>query len=100
MVVTGISSPAFMFSTSRGWTKHDCTITEPDFFKISPNDKQSHSTNVIRFEVRFYVLSSQGTLEVVEEVGIDTGRFEIAALGKTRAVPSVPSKGFRVFGRV
>ena len=63
--------------------------------KISPNDKQSQSTNVIGFEDRFYALSSQGTLAVVEEVGIGTGRFEITALGKTRAAPSVPSKGFR-----
>ncbi|GMN58321.1 hypothetical protein TIFTF001_027420 [Ficus carica] len=106
MVVTGISSPAFMFYTfrgeSRGWIKQDCTITEPNYFSIRPNGKQFNSsdrlmqfTNVIGFEGKFYALSSQGTLAVVEEVGVRSGCFEIAALGKTRAVPSVPSKGFR-----
>ncbi|GMN58320.1 hypothetical protein TIFTF001_027421 [Ficus carica] len=101
MVVTGTCDPAFMFNYRliRGegceWIKLDCSLTDPHYSSRQcrkRHDNCMRFTNVIGFKGNFYALSSQGTLAVIEEVGHH--RFEITALGKTRAVPSVSCRRF------
>ena len=52
-------------------------------------------TNLSGLEGKFYAhQSSQGILAMIEEIA-DQDEFGIAALGKIRAVPTVPASGFR-----
>ncbi|KAJ4832459.1 hypothetical protein Tsubulata_016005 [Turnera subulata] len=51
-------------------------------------------TNGIWFKDKFYALSLQGSLAVVEDAGLDKD-LQITTLGKKRVVPSVPSRQFR-----
>ncbi|KAM6576410.1 hypothetical protein CsatB_028247 [Cannabis sativa] len=110
MVVTAISSPAFIILTGEagnGWIKQDCTIVDPhdETFrdkKCYRREKCMRFTNVIGVNGKFFALSSQGTLAVIERVDehgffANNGqhRFEITCFGKTRAIPSVICKGFR-----
>ncbi|KAF4381064.1 hypothetical protein F8388_011986 [Cannabis sativa] len=103
MVVTGISSPAFMFYWLRGkpdshdWIKQDCPLVDPheEYFQSKKSDRNQpfmRFTNAIGVNGKFYALSSQGTLVVIEHV-VDI--FEITGVGKARAIPSVLCKGFR-----
>jgi hypothetical protein len=51
-------------------------------------------TNAIGFRGKFYVLTLQGTLAVIEEVD---SQLKITSLGTKRAIPSVSSKHFRKY---
>ncbi|CAN0921203.1 hypothetical protein LINGRAHAP2_LOCUS32466 [Linum grandiflorum] len=83
IVLTGISRPAFAFYTWDGrnennysWQKRDCEIVDRDgLMKFS---------NGIWFRRKFYALSLEGTLAVMEEVDSDV---KITEVGKKRAVP-------------
>ncbi|XP_047326336.1 uncharacterized protein LOC124930010 [Impatiens glandulifera] len=93
IVLTGISHPAFLSyhsSTQHNWTEHDSTL-------IDPNDPQGgymRFNNGVWFQKKFYGLSSQGTLAVIEEVD---SSLAITNLGSGRAVPSAPAKHFREY---
>ncbi|XP_019165378.1 PREDICTED: uncharacterized protein LOC109161434 [Ipomoea nil] len=100
MAITGCDSPAFGVSrvdclTERRWcyfgalewSKQDSTL-------IDPNDSEQQLmkfTNVVGYSGKFYALTLQGTLAVIEEVN---SQFHITKLCRRRAVPSVPSKRF------
>ncbi|KAG8390940.1 hypothetical protein BUALT_Bualt01G0135800 [Buddleja alternifolia] len=94
VVLTGVSSPALMVY-SRGqekytWIKHEWTTADP--FGIKNQSVQF--TNIIGFEGKFYALSLQGTLAVMEEVN---SRLEITTIGRNQAVPSVSSRYFKEY---
>uniref|UniRef100_A0A2C9V4U5 KIB1-4 beta-propeller domain-containing protein n=1 Tax=Manihot esculenta TaxID=3983 RepID=A0A2C9V4U5_MANES len=91
MVLTGISNPAFAFyriSEGREWIKKDSNIVDPHCSSSS----LLQFTNGIWCKEKFYALSLQGTLAVIEDIDSD---LSITALGKKRAVPSVLSMHFR-----
>ncbi|OAY39442.1 hypothetical protein MANES_10G095400v8 [Manihot esculenta] len=92
MVLTGIANPAFAFYRiweSRGeWIKKDSNIVDPHCSSSS----LLQFTNGIWYKEKFYALSLQGTLTVIEDIDSD---LRITALGKKRAVPSVSSMHFR-----
>ena len=112
MVLTSTSHPAFMFHWLSGahtgtrhpscmlkyiiskkgeeyeWIKQDCSLIDPP----APDKSQKHCmqfTNAIGFRCKFYALTLQGTLAVIEEVD---SHLEITSLGTKRAIPSVSSK--------
>ncbi|XP_031126785.1 uncharacterized protein LOC116029045 [Ipomoea triloba] len=100
MAITGCSSPAFSVSRieclkrkrwflfrALEWSKKDITL-------IDPNDSEQQLmkfTNVVGCSGKFYALTLQGTLAVLQEVD---SQFHITKLCRRRAVPSVPSKRF------
>ncbi|KAF5733381.1 hypothetical protein HS088_TW17G00924 [Tripterygium wilfordii] len=100
MVITGISHPSFMFAglgkMGNEWFKLDCTIVEPHRHQSSSSESdQKHYmefTNAIGLKGKFYALSLQETLAVVEVLDSEP---LITALGAGRAIPSVGSKHFR-----
>ncbi|KAJ4845017.1 hypothetical protein Tsubulata_041767 [Turnera subulata] len=112
MVLTGNPHPAFAIYGDRrpprldptqhrrwgpGWTTLDCNIEEPHGSGAcgsSGRRRLMEFTNGIWFKDKFYALSLQGSLAVLEDVGIDMG-LQITALGKRRVVPSVASRQFR-----
>ncbi|KAI3448219.1 hypothetical protein Pfo_004884 [Paulownia fortunei] len=94
MVLTGTSSPAFAFCrwgkvTDRAWTIENCNIKEP----YAPRQNMQFS-NAIGFQGKFYALSLQGSVVVVEEID---SCFRITAIGASRAVPSKVSRQFREY---
>ncbi|EOX98629.1 F-box family protein with a domain of Uncharacterized protein function, putative [Theobroma cacao] len=99
MVLTGTSHPAFVFYQLRGegrreWVKQDCTLTEPHCSMKSEGKHFMTFTNAIGFNGRFYVLSLQGTLAVIDA----TDSYpRITTISSERAVPSVLPKHFREY---
>ncbi|XP_057495393.1 uncharacterized protein LOC130780429 [Actinidia eriantha] len=98
MVLTGIHHPAFVFLryTSRGgrdtaWSKQDCTLVDPN----SSHKQLMQFTNAIGFKGKFYALSLQGTLAVLEYIDSE---IRITGLSTKRAVPNcVPSMHFKEY---
>ncbi|KAF7143165.1 hypothetical protein RHSIM_Rhsim05G0099600 [Rhododendron simsii] len=94
MVLTGMNHPTFGFYRLGGgkyaWIKQDCTIVDPH----STNNQLIQFTHAIGFNGKFYALSLQGTLAVIEEID---SRLRITSLSKSRAVPSVPSMHFKEY---
>lgn len=95
MVLTGTYSPAFAFfrrwgkSTDKEWIIEDCNIKEP----YDPG-KNMQFSNAIGFKGKFYALSLQGSLAVIEDVD---SCFRITAIGGNRAVPTKVSRQFREY---
>ncbi|CAN4112065.1 unnamed protein product [Withania somnifera] len=92
MVLTGASSPAFVFCTTGStkdftWTKQDCTVTDP-----FGSGEHIQFINAIGFNGKFYALSLQGTLAVIEEIDSSLSVTEISS---SRAVPSIISRQFK-----
>ncbi|CAN4112064.1 unnamed protein product [Withania somnifera] len=90
MVLTGCCNPAFVVCHLRGqnkWMKEESTLLDPNGSKR----KIMQFTNAIGFKGKFYALSLQGTLAVIEEI---ESKFQITKLSRSRAVPSVFSKNF------
>ncbi|KAK6116261.1 hypothetical protein DH2020_049983 [Rehmannia glutinosa] len=94
VVLTGLTSPAFLVyyrgQHNHAWVRHECTIVDPydakkGFMKF---------TNIIGFEGKFYALSLQGALVVMEEINM---RLVITMVGKNRAVPCVSAKYFNEY---
>ena len=98
MVLTGTSHPAFLFyqleGKGREWVKQDCTLTEPHCSMKSERKNLMTFTNAIGFNGRFYVLSLQGTLAVIDAT---ESYPRITALSSERAVPSLLPKHFREY---
>ncbi|KAI8554753.1 hypothetical protein RHMOL_Rhmol05G0122100 [Rhododendron molle] len=94
MVLTGMNHPAFAFYRLGGreyaWIKQDCTLADPH----STNNQLIQFTHAIGFNGKFYALSLQGTLAVIEEID---SRLRITGLSKSRAVPSVSSMHFKEY---
>ncbi|KAI8554740.1 hypothetical protein RHMOL_Rhmol05G0121400 [Rhododendron molle] len=94
MVLTGFQKPAVVFCDLNGgnyaWLKHDSTLVDPH----SSNQQLMKFTNVIGFKGKFYALSLQGTLAVIEKID---SHFRITSLGTNRAVPSVHSMHFKEY---
>ncbi|XP_059650074.1 uncharacterized protein LOC132295818 [Cornus florida] len=95
MVITGLSHPTFVFNRrgSAGkftWIKQDCALLEPH----APNKQLMQFTNIIAFEGKFYALSLQGTLAVIEDID---SLPRITALSRSRAAPSASSRHFREY---
>ncbi|CAL1374433.1 unnamed protein product [Linum trigynum] len=86
IVLTGTSCPAFAFTRldlhgDSDWRKINCKIVDPHCTR----GRWMRFSNGIWFQDRFYALSVEGTLAVVEEdVNSD---LRITKLGKQRAVP-------------
>ncbi|KAK4390492.1 hypothetical protein Sango_2112500 [Sesamum angolense] len=93
LVLTGNCSPAFavlrLGKGENAWTIEDCTVKEP----YAPRQNMQF-TNAIGFQGKFYALSLQGTLAVIEDTD---SRFRITAIGGSRAVPSKVSRQFREY---
>ncbi|XVF44875.1 hypothetical protein PTKIN_Ptkin02bG0158500 [Pterospermum kingtungense] len=88
---SGISHPSFVFYRLRGgreWVKQNCTLTEPHG-SMKPEGKKNFVTftNATGFNERFYVLSLQGTLAVIDAAHEPYPR--IIALSLERVVPSL-----------
>ncbi|KAI6678330.1 hypothetical protein NL676_039126 [Syzygium grande] len=99
MVVTGISRPAFVIcNLYRGrlcefkWIKYDCNVEDPNYGNSS--ERRMEFTNAVGANGKFYALSLQGTLAVVE--CSDSGA-EIVALCTSRAVPNALWRSFREY---
>lgn len=98
LVLTGISHPAFVFyQICGGWKKHawikeGCTIVDPNCSNPSERRHFMRFTNAIGFKGKFYALSLQGTLAVIESID---SHLRITASGKKRAIPSDSSLHFR-----
>ncbi|XP_012835330.1 PREDICTED: uncharacterized protein LOC105956054 [Erythranthe guttata] len=97
MVITGIDSPAFAFSgwgksiTERVfWSFQDCCVEEP----YNPGENMRF-TNAIGFKGKFYALTLQGSVVVIE--GDVDSCFRIAAVGSRRSVPIGVSRQFREY---
>ncbi|KAK4390493.1 hypothetical protein Sango_2112600 [Sesamum angolense] len=71
----------------RAWAMEDCTAKEP----YAPSQYMQF-INAIGFQGKFYALSLQGSLAVIEDVD---SCFRITAIGDSRAVPSKLSRQFR-----
>ncbi|GER35908.1 50S ribosomal protein L28 [Striga asiatica] len=100
MVITGISSPAFLFYRKDCKTRKsrlinkDCRVIEP---YLAANQYMEF-TNAIGLEGKFYAISRQGSLAVIEYKDDDDCRdYEITCLGKNRAVHKKASKHFREY---
>ncbi|KAG8364165.1 hypothetical protein BUALT_Bualt19G0098700 [Buddleja alternifolia] len=93
LVLTGLSTPAFAFyelyGEKREWTLENCTIKDP----YSPNQNMQFS-NAIGFKGKFYALSLQGSLVVIEDID---SCLRITGIGSGRAVPSKVSRQFREY---
>ncbi|GFP79590.1 hypothetical protein PHJA_000102500 [Phtheirospermum japonicum] len=71
IVITCISSPAFAFYRRDtkdykyllSWRMRDCRIKEP----YSGDDQHMEFTNVIGFQGKFYAISRQGSLALIED---------------------------------
>ncbi|KAJ4716753.1 F-box protein [Melia azedarach] len=101
MVLTGISYPAFVFYRRKArskheWIKQDCNIPDPHSSTNKSERKVSlmRFTNAIGYKGKFYALSLQGNLAVIED--FDSQPI-ITALGPKRAVPSVWSRHFKEY---
>ncbi|XVE49440.1 hypothetical protein DITRI_Ditri01bG0082600 [Diplodiscus trichospermus] len=99
LVLTGISNPAFLFYRLNGggqheWVKQDCTLPERHCSMKSEGKNFMTFTNAIGFNGRFYVLSLQGTLAVIDATEYSP---RITALSSERAVPSSLPKYFREY---
>ncbi|GFP79575.1 hypothetical protein PHJA_000101000 [Phtheirospermum japonicum] len=100
MVVTGMSYPAFAFYRqdrkdyySNPWRMKGCKLIEP----YSGDDRYMEFTNVIGFQGKYYAISRQGSLALIEDEG-NSGNFEITALGRHRVVPQCKvSRHFREY---
>ncbi|KAI3460172.1 hypothetical protein Pfo_016835 [Paulownia fortunei] len=94
VVLTGITSPAFVvFNRSQGecvWIRHECTTVDP----YDAKKQIMQFTNIIGFEGKFYALSLQGALAVMEEIN---SRLVITTIGTSRAVPSVSARYFKEY---
>ncbi|CAA0811261.1 Unknown protein [Striga hermonthica] len=107
MVVTGLDSPAFAFSNKveqnyvskicyysrRVWKTSNCRVIEP--FSAT-NRQYMEFTNAIGLEGKFYAISLQGSLAIIEDSD-GSGDYEITRLGTNRAVPSKPCRHFREY---
>ncbi|XP_060217245.1 uncharacterized protein LOC132644661 [Lycium barbarum] len=90
MVLTGCSNPSFMISHlgyQNKRMKEESTLLDPNCSKR----QLMQFTNAIGFEGKFYALSLQGTLAVIEET---ESKFQVTKLSRSRGVPSVFSKHF------
>ncbi|XP_070052046.1 uncharacterized protein [Nicotiana tomentosiformis] len=90
MVLTGCSNPAFLVSHvgyQNKWIKQTSSLVDPNCSKR----QLMILTKAIGFEGKFYALSLQGTLAVIEEI---ESKFQVTKLSRSRAVPSVFSKHF------
>ncbi|XP_010266422.1 PREDICTED: uncharacterized protein LOC104603941 [Nelumbo nucifera] len=89
MVLTSGSHPNFIFYKLRDgkWIGEECTLFDPN----SSEPCTIQFTNTIVFEGKFYLLSLQGTLAVIDA----NSNPRVKILGSTRAIPSTCSKGFR-----
>ncbi|XP_070012491.1 putative F-box protein At3g25750 [Nicotiana sylvestris] len=90
MVLTGCSNPFFVvYQMGRQfkWIKQTNSLVDPNCSKR----QLMILTNAIGFEGKFYALSLQGTLAVIEEVEYE---FQVTKLSRSRAVPAVFSKHF------
>ncbi|ONH90776.1 hypothetical protein PRUPE_8G073600 [Prunus persica] len=100
MVLTGMSHPTFLFYKIQGgneyaWVKQDCTITDPQHhWDKSERRRYMQFTNAIGFEGKFYALSLQGTLAVIE---VTDPYPQITAVSTTRAVPSIFLRHFQEY---
>ncbi|KAK7319513.1 hypothetical protein RJT34_04234 [Clitoria ternatea] len=107
MVLTGITHPAFAFyklktksnswiTPEPQWTMQNCTFVEPQLLGQQPARQQQimQFTNAIGFKGKFYALSVQGSLAVIEHIDSVP---KITALSGTRIVPSVSSNHFREY---
>ncbi|KAJ7968333.1 F-box protein [Quillaja saponaria] len=99
----GTSHPAFGFhrvkkwrmdSEKFEWIKQDCTVTEPRYSNQSGKQHVMQFTNAIGFRGKFYALSLQGTLAIIEDIDSSP---QITALSTSRVVPSVSSRHFREY---
>ncbi|KAF7143446.1 hypothetical protein RHSIM_Rhsim05G0098900 [Rhododendron simsii] len=94
MLDSGFEKPAVVFCDPNGgnyaWLKHDSTLVDPH----SSNQQLMKFTNAIGFKGKFYALSLQGTLAVIEKID---SHFRITSLGTNRAVPSVHSMHFKEY---
>ncbi|XP_059310783.1 uncharacterized protein LOC132062177 [Lycium ferocissimum] len=90
MVLTGCSYPLFVVCPPEyplKWMKETSSLVDPNCSK-----RQLMSlTNAIGLKGKFYALSLQGTLAVIEEI---ESKFQVTKLSRSRAVPSVFSKHF------
>ncbi|KAL2232637.1 putative F-box protein At3g25750 [Sesamum indicum] len=93
LVLTGACSPAFAFfrwgKHEMSWTIQNCTVKEP----YAPSQNMQF-INAIGFHGKFYALSLQGSLAVIEDTD---SCFRITAIGGSRAVPSKVSRQFREY---
>ena len=95
MVLTGTSCPAFMFCRIQmggeyKWAKQEGTIIDPH----GTSQALMQFSSAIGVKGKFYALSLQGTLAVIEYID---SQLKVTALSKSRAVPSVLSKHFREY---
>ena len=94
-MLTGTTSPAFLFykpGRAYEWIKQDCTIVDPHSPVGSQPRQFMQFMNAVALKGKFYALSLQGTLAVIEDTD---SRFGITTLGTNRGIPSVPSRHFR-----
>ncbi|KAL8027562.1 hypothetical protein ABFX02_14G103300 [Erythranthe guttata] len=99
MVITGANSPAFAFCgwgksrTERAfWTFQDCCVEEP----YNPGEYMQF-TNAIGFEGKFYALTLQGSIVVIEEDVDSCFRITVVGSGSRRGVPIGVSRQFREY---
>lgn len=92
VVLTGISSPAFVVynQNEQAWIRHECTTVDP----YDAKKQFMRFTNIIGFERKFYALSLQGALAVIDEID---SRLQITNVGRSRAVPSVSARYFKEY---
>lgn len=92
MVLTGASSPAFVFckmgvGKECVWKKQDCIVTDP-----FGSGEHCQFVNVIGYNRKFYALSLQGTIAVIEEID---SSLSVTKISLSRAVPSIISRQFK-----
>ncbi|KAH0732045.1 hypothetical protein KY289_003233 [Solanum tuberosum] len=90
MVLTGCSYPLFVACHTGypyKWMKQTSNLIDPNCSKR----QLMILTNAIGFEGKFYAISLQGTLVVIEEI---ESKFQVTKVSSSRAVPSVYSKHF------
>ncbi|KAF8032064.1 hypothetical protein BT93_D1084 [Corymbia citriodora subsp. variegata] len=98
MVVTGMDRPAYVICNLSmrqpgkefKWVKCDCNVEDPNYGNGS--ERRMEFVNAVGANGKFYALSTQGTLVVIECVGSGA---EIIAICPSRAVPNASWRSFR-----
>lgn len=72
------------------WFGYDCNTPDP----FDPKNRRIEFSNVVWFEGKYYAVSTQGALAVLQNID---SRLEITDISRRRSVPSVNSRYFKEY---
>lgn len=94
LALTGVTDPAFVYQNGCVWRNQEGNIPDPHCDSTG-KQKLMRLTNAVGSNGKFFALSMQGTLAVIEPGCSD--ELKITGLGTKRAVPSGVSRYFKEY---